>query len=293
MALQHLVETCPTEHVLTVTPREPFPPYLGNFVSEPTQLSTVAADAIVGEVAPHQHRQMAMLIADRPVPAVPTPVVHCGHSAGKAALGRDLPDHTLAIPRPSPDMGEAEKVKGGSSRPRMPRAFCLLRAEVDEACLVGMKRQPIPRKTLVQYCQDAFGIDTAVERHDRIVSESDKGACSFEARPHLAFEPFIQHMVQEDVRETGEITPPCGEPSVVRCRRPLSTAPAFNHLSIILRMTPSVTLWSRNVRSWEWGIVVEVLAYVDLDHPVKTLGPNVVPQLAQGVVRRAAWPEAV
>ena len=39
----------------------------------------------------------------------------------------------------------------------------------------------------------------------------------------------------------GEMTPPCGEPSVVRRRRPSSTAPAFSHLSIILRMTPSVT----------------------------------------------------
>ena len=38
----------------------------------------------------------------------------------------------------------------------------------------------------------------------------------------------------------GEITPPCGEPSVVRRKKPSSTAPAFSHLSIILRMTPSV-----------------------------------------------------
>jgi hypothetical protein len=52
----------------------------------------------------------------------------------------------------------------------------------------------------------------------------------------------------------GEITPPCGEPSVVRRRRPSSTAPAFSHLStIILRMTPSVTLRSRNARRSEWG----------------------------------------
>src|SRR6516162_8710709 len=35
---------------------------------------------------------------------------------------------------------------------------------------------------------------------------------------------------------------------------PSSTAPAFSHLSIILRMTPSVTRWSRNVRRWECGI---------------------------------------
>ena len=52
----------------------------------------------------------------------------------------------------------------------------------------------------------------------------------------------------------GEITPPCGEPSVVRRKKPSSTAPAFSHLSIILRMTPSVTRWSRNARRWECEI---------------------------------------
>jgi hypothetical protein len=109
VALQHLVETCPLEHVLTIPPRESFPSYPGNFVSEPTQPSTVAANAVVGEVALHQRRQTAVLVANRPVPVVPTPVVHCGHSADKAALGRDLPNHVL--PRPSPDMGKAEKVE--------------------------------------------------------------------------------------------------------------------------------------------------------------------------------------
>src|SRR4029077_17325065 len=52
----------------------------------------------------------------------------------------------------------------------------------------------------------------------------------------------------------GVITPPCGEPSVVRRKEPSSTAPAFSHLSIILRMTPSVTRWSRNARRWECEI---------------------------------------
>jgi hypothetical protein len=38
---------------------------------------------------------------------------------------------------------------------------------------------------------------------------------------------------------------PCGEPSVAWCRRPSSRTPAFSHLSIIRRITPSVTRWSR------------------------------------------------
>src|SRR5208282_4592385 len=46
-----------------------------------------------------------MLVTDGLVPVFPTPVAHRGHCTGKAALGRDLPDHVLAVPRPSPDMG--------------------------------------------------------------------------------------------------------------------------------------------------------------------------------------------
>src|SRR5271157_3422693 len=44
-----------------------------------------------------------MLVTDGLVPVFPTPVAHRGHCTGKAALGRDLPDHVLAVPRPSPD----------------------------------------------------------------------------------------------------------------------------------------------------------------------------------------------
>jgi hypothetical protein len=48
-----------------------------------------------------------MLVADWLVSVSPTPIAHRGHRAGKAAFGRDLPDHALAVPRPPPDMGLA------------------------------------------------------------------------------------------------------------------------------------------------------------------------------------------
>jgi hypothetical protein len=51
----------------------------------------------------------------------------------------------------------------------------------------------------------------------------------------------------------GAITPPCGEPSVAWRKRPSSRTPAFSHSSIIRRITPSVTRWSRKSRSWECG----------------------------------------
>src|SRR3974390_1154372 len=144
-----------------------------------------------------------MLVADWLVSVSPTPIAHRGHRTGKAAFGRDLPDHALAVPRPPPDMGEAEKVEVGPIRFRMSRALCHVWAEIDEARLVRMERESKPRKTLAQHRQDALGVDAAVERHDRIVGKPDKKALPFEARLHLDFKPFVQHMVQEDVREAG------------------------------------------------------------------------------------------
>src|SRR5271166_3596841 len=91
-----------------------------------------------------------MLVADGPVPVFPTPVAHRGQCTGKTAFGRDLPDHVLAVPRPSPDMGQAEKVEAGPIRFRMACALCHLWAEIDEACLVGMEREPKSCKMLAQ-----------------------------------------------------------------------------------------------------------------------------------------------
>ena len=52
----------------------------------------------------------------------------------------------------------------------------------------------------------------------------------------------------------GEITPPCGVPLVPKCRSPFSSTPALSHLSIMRRITPSVTRWSRKARSLSWGM---------------------------------------
>ena len=54
-----------------------------------------------------------MLVAEGPVAVSPTPVTNCGHCASKPAFGRYLANHVLPVPRPSPDMGQAEEVEGG------------------------------------------------------------------------------------------------------------------------------------------------------------------------------------
>jgi hypothetical protein len=63
--------------------------------------------------------------------------------------------------------------------------------------------ESIPCETLAQDRQHAFGVDDVVECHQRVIGEPDKGALPSETRFHLGLEPFVQHMVQEDVREAG------------------------------------------------------------------------------------------
>jgi hypothetical protein len=73
-------------------------------------------------------------------------------------------------------MGEAKEVERGSIRLRMAGCICPPRAEVDEACLVGMKRKPKPGKTLAQHGPDTLGVSKIAERQQRIVGVADKGA---------------------------------------------------------------------------------------------------------------------
>ncbi len=83
-----------------------------------------------------------MLVAQRPVAVFPAPVAHRGHRTGEPAFGRDPPNHGLAVPRPAPDMGQAEEVERGPIRLRMACALLSRWSEIDEAGLVGVEREP-------------------------------------------------------------------------------------------------------------------------------------------------------
>src|SRR6478735_724483 len=56
---------------------------------------------------------------------------------------------------------------------------------------------------LAPHAKNPLGIEEFLERHHGIISEADKGTSPLETWPHLTLNPFLQHMVQEDVRETG------------------------------------------------------------------------------------------
>src|SRR6516225_4870754 len=78
----------------------------------------------------------------------------------------------------------------------------------------------------------------------------------------------------------GEITPPCGEPSVAWRSSPSSRTPAFSHLSIILRITPSVTRLSRKARRCECGVndfrVAAEQLRIHLGHRLLGIAPGTV-----------------
>jgi hypothetical protein len=73
-------------------------------------------------------------------------------------------------------------------------------AEIDEARLVGMERKLVPSETLAQNIQNPLGVLEVRERHHGVVGEPGKGTFPLEAWFHLALEPLIQHMMQENVR---------------------------------------------------------------------------------------------
>ena len=53
MAFQDFVEARPWDGASAISPRQPLPPYPHDMPGIPLQSSNVAADAVVGEVAPH------------------------------------------------------------------------------------------------------------------------------------------------------------------------------------------------------------------------------------------------
>src|SRR6516162_5986956 len=146
---------------------------------------------------------MGVLVRDRLMPVEPTPSRHRRQRSRVTVLCRHLSHHLVARPRPTPDVGKAEEGERGAIRLRMVGPIWSVVAEIDEPRLGGMKRDPIPRKALTQDAKDPLGIENILERHHGIVSEADKGTSPLETWSHLRLKPFIQHMVQENVREAG------------------------------------------------------------------------------------------
>ena len=69
--------------------------------------------------------------------------------------------------------------------------------------LSGWRVSPYRARRLPRTDSTRLASIDVVERHQRVVGEPDKDALPSQTRFHLGLEPFVQHMVQEDVREAG------------------------------------------------------------------------------------------
>jgi hypothetical protein len=200
VAVEERVEACPGEPLRTRATFQPFVPRLRDLLAILAKPPDVSRDAVIGIMTDEGRRQPGVLLKHRPVPVGPTPVRDDGQRAGKAVLSRRLPHHVLALLRLDPTVGEAEKVER-SVQAVCRRTIAALRAEVDEARLVGMQRQPKPSKAFAQHFQHPLGVVVGLESHHEVIGKPHQGRVPAQARSHLFREPPVQHMVQEDVRQ--------------------------------------------------------------------------------------------
>ena len=73
--------------------------------------------------------------------------------------------------------------------------------EVYEACLGRMELKSVPAEPLAQHVQQSLAGRMVLEGNHRIISISNQQASATEPRSHHALEPFIQHVVQVNIRE--------------------------------------------------------------------------------------------
>src|SRR3954470_23417785 len=254
MPCQEFVEAGPSDHALTITPRQPLAPNSHYLIGEPAQASTVTADAVVGEVAPHHRGQMAMLVAEGPVAVFR----HQPLTAATARANRLLAVTCRTMSLPFRDRPQTWV------RPRKSKVVPSVSGWCAPCDLFGRKstRRVLSGWRVSPYRARRLPRTDSTRLASTMLSNAISASSANRTRVHSplrrGFTTVSNHSSSTWCRKTferqGEITPPCGEPSVVRRRKPSSTAPAFSHLSIILRMTPSVTRWSRNARRWECEI---------------------------------------
>ena len=180
--------------------RKPLPPGSCDLVAERSQTFAVTCQTVVGTVAPDHPSKILLLHRNRQVAVLPAPRPDRFHGSGEATFRRHLTDDIVPPSRLSPDMGEAEKVEGGGRCCRMSP----LRAagpKVHIVRLVVMKREPISTQTFSQNVKHALTVLAVFKGNDKIVAVAHQLAATTQAGRDLLLEPYIQHMMQENIGE--------------------------------------------------------------------------------------------
>jgi hypothetical protein len=148
--------------------------------------------------------QLRLLLPKRQVPVSLAPRIDAPHGSTEAVVCSLLLDNPVALLRLAPIVGEAQQVK----RPRRFGRFSATvicpgarRPKRHEPRLGRVDRQSITAKPFWNDFQNALGITTIAKSDHEIIRITDEEGTVSQAGRHFAFEPQVQHIVQEDVRE--------------------------------------------------------------------------------------------
>src|SRR6516225_1508202 len=148
--------------------------------------------------------ELRLLLLKRPMPVRPAPRINAPHGAAEAVARRLLLDDPVALPRPCPEVGEAQQVK----RPRRFGRFSSIvigpgarRTKRNEPRLGGVDRQAVLAKSFWKDFQNALGIATVSKPDHEIIRIADEESTVAQTGFHIAFEPQVQHIMQEEVRK--------------------------------------------------------------------------------------------
>ncbi len=102
-------------------------------------------------------------------------------------------------------MGEAQEVKRARTIawwfiPTLPRGR---RKEAHELRLGGVDGQTILAKSLWDDFHNALGIALVAEPYHEVIRIADEEGRLTHPRLHVLFEPLVQHIVQEHIRNQG------------------------------------------------------------------------------------------
>src|SRR5439155_12215942 len=146
------------------------PPEPADGRPEGADAAPVQGYPVVPHVAPHDRAQISSHRRDGLVQAPPKLDLHRPQLRLPSRAHR-LPQHReLPLPRLPAAVREAEKVEGlGSPVASAPPTGRRKAAELDEARLVGMQRQPEPREALAQLSEELLGLLPMLESHDEVI----------------------------------------------------------------------------------------------------------------------------
>ena len=161
-------------------------------------LFAVAGQTVVAAMPPDYPTKVPVLLLEREMPVVLAPVPYGLGSPCKSVAGRELTYDQPTSPRLAPHVGEAEEVELALSV--MSAALPVHGPEVHKARLAVMEREPISRKPLAKDSEHTLAVPAVPECNDKVICVPHQPVRP-NARCHVLFHPYIQHMVQEYIGE--------------------------------------------------------------------------------------------